>query len=83
MFYQIVLGENINYFYIKNINIFKIFKKEYVLYIKAYGFSYNIIDYIALNLLYKLPGYKYINLYLSKKIILSSCLKTNNQVNFL
>ena len=75
--------EDTSCFCIKNINIFRIFKREYVLYIKAYGFSYNIVNYIALNLFYKLLSYKYIDLCLGKKITLSSCPKTNNQVNFL
>ena len=78
-----MLKEDISYFCIKNINIFRIFKKKYILYIKAYSFNYNTINYITLNLLYKLLGYKHIDLYLSKKITLSSCLKTNSQVNFL
>ena len=48
--------ENISCFYIKNINIFKIFEKECVLYIKAYSFSYDIVNCIALNLFCKLSG---------------------------
>ena len=78
MLYQIVLKENISYFCIKNINEFRIFRREYILYIKAYGFSYDIVDCIALDFFCKFLSYKYINLYLSKRITLSSCPKTNN-----
>ena len=78
-----MLREDVSCFYIKNINIFRIFKREYVLYIKAYSFSYNTVDCITLNLLYKLLSYKHIDLYLNKRIILSSYFKTNSRVNFL
>ena len=73
-----MLKKDISCFCIKNINIFRIFRKEYILYIKIYNFSYNIINCIALNLFYKLLNYKHINLYLSKRITLSFYLKINN-----
>ena len=83
MLYQMVLGEDASCFCIKNINIFRIFRRECVLYVKAYGFNYDTVDYMALNLLCKLSGRKHIDLCSGKRIIPSSCLKTNSQVNFL